>query len=95
MSQSDGAFGPVPDDWSQPSYGPPYETYVEGETWVVRQRTDEPGTYDFDWISGPNEGYGFTSASSDGIASTAADLDEAIRHFLTMIDPATGFISDE
>lgn len=95
MSRSDGTFGPIPDDWSQPLHEPPHATVVDGETWVVRQRTDEPGTYDFEWVSGPNEGYGFTSASSDESASTATDLDDSIRLFLTMIDPATGYISDE
>ena len=84
----------MPDDWSQPSYGPPYETCVEGETWIVRQRSNEPGTYHFDWVSGPNKNYGFTSASSDGSARTTTELDEEIRQFLRLVDPDTGYMSD-
>ena len=72
----------------------PYETCVEGETWIVRQRAEEPGTYDFDWVSGPNEGYGFGLSRSDGAQSTEAELDERIRDFLADIDPATGFLPD-
>lgn len=94
MSQSGGGSGPIAGDWTQP-YDPPYETVVNGETWLVRQRTTEPGTYDFDWVSGPNENYGFTLASSDGSASTATEIDDAIRQFLTDVDPETGYISED
>ena len=39
---------------------------------------------------GPNSGYGFFSASSDGRPSTMADHEEAIRNFVSQVDPNTG-----
>ena len=39
---------------------------VDAEEFDVQERGDRPGQYDFVWISGPNPGYGFFSASSDG-----------------------------
>jgi hypothetical protein len=65
---------------------------VDGEEWVVRERSQEHGVYDFEWVSGPNLGYGFTSYSSVGHSKTEAQLDEAIRTFLTGINPATGYL---
>jgi hypothetical protein len=76
-------------------HGPPHETVVNGETFVVRQRTDEPGAYDFAWVSGPNENYGFGSQTSDGSERTSEELARSIVEFLDMIDPATGYIEDE
>ena len=78
------------------SYGDPphyYETTVEGESWVVRGRA-KAGTYYFAWVSGPNKGYGFTSASSDGSALSQAQMDEAIREFMDEIGPDTGHLTD-
>ena len=72
-------------------HGEPYETVVDGETWVVRHRTNDPGTYDFDWVSGPNEGYGFALYSPDRSEKTTGELDEEIRRFLSEIDPETGY----
>lgn len=80
-------------EFEQP-LGEPYETIVEGEVWVVRQRINEPGAYEFKWVSGPNENYGFTSWTNDGSALTTAELDESIRDFLSAIDPATGYLPD-
>ena len=67
---------------------------VDGEVFDVRARAGVPGQYDFDWVSGPNEDYGFTSASSDGSPSNREELESAIRDFLEMIDPATGYIDE-
>lgn len=75
--------------------GDPYETFVDGELWVVQQRLNEPGTYEFKWVSGPNKGYGFTSATSDGAALTTAEVDESIREFLAGIDPLTGYLAED
>jgi len=36
--------------------------------------------------------YGFSSASSDGRPSTMVDHEEAIRNFLSLVDPETGYI---
>lgn len=42
---------------------------VEGETFVVRRRGK--GDYAYDWISGPNPGYGFSGSTYPG-----GDLDD-------------------
>lgn len=35
---------------------------VDGHGFLVRDRPTEPGVYDFDWLTGPQD-YGFTSSS--------------------------------
>jgi len=65
---------------------------VDGEAFEVVARGDRPGQDDYTWISGPNPGYGFSSASSDGRASTMADREAAIRNFLAQVDPETGYL---
>ena len=51
---------------------------VAGERFAIREAGD--GGTAYDWLSGPNEGYGFG---------------ESIRVFLAMIDPNTGYIGDD
>lgn len=68
--------------------GPP--AAGDGAVFDIVPRPDHPGTYDYTWVSGPNPGYGFSSASSD--RSPAADHERAIRDFLAQIDPETGHI---
>jgi len=58
----------------------------------VTTQPDDGGHYHYAWISGPNTGYGFSSASSDGRPSSIVDHEEAIRNFLLHVDPKTGFI---
>ena len=65
---------------------------VDGEVFEVVARRDRLGQNDYLWITGPNPGYGFSSASSDGRASTIGDHEAAIRNFLSQVDPATGYI---
>lgn len=67
------------------------EMQVDGETFRVG-----PGQYggtDYDWVSGPNPGYGFSSSRPFADAD-AAEHEESIRGFLSMIDPETGYIGD-
>ncbi len=64
---------------------------VDGEDFEVRP-APQPGTYHYAWTSGPNPGYGFTSARSDGRPSTIEEHCAAIRDFLAQVDPATGHI---
>jgi hypothetical protein len=71
---------------------PPVRIGVDGEEFEITASPDRPGDYHYDWISGPNLGYGFSSASSDGRPSTRDDHEEAIRNFLRQVDPDTGFI---
>ncbi|MFY0407945.1 hypothetical protein [Solicola sp. PLA-1-18] len=66
--------------------------HVDGETFEVRAHPDTPGTYLYDWVSGPNPGYGFGTSTSDNSDLSLADHEEGIRDFLSQVDPHTGFI---
>ena len=63
---------------------------VDGEMFSLRQ--DESDGNAYPWLSGPNPGYGFSSASADGLPSSLDDHEEAIRNFLSHVDPDTGYI---
>jgi hypothetical protein len=63
---------------------------VDGELFELRH--DEHGGTDYDWVSGPNEGYGFGSTPT---RDWSVDQHrENIRSFLAQIDPTTGYIGD-
>lgn len=63
---------------------------LDGETFLVRRR-NEDGSHHYDWVSGPNDGYGFSvSGGSEPISRERHEA--AIRGFLTSIDPATGYL---
>jgi hypothetical protein len=64
---------------------------VDGEVFTVRQGTG--GGFAYEWVSGPNPGYGF--GTSGPPSRTADEHRDDIRGFLAMIDPATGFIADD
>ena len=59
---------------------------VNGERFAIRQ-ADDGGTA-YDWLSGPNEGYGFGSSGTPD--QPVEEHRESIRAFLAMIDPDTG-----
>jgi len=66
---------------------------VDGERFRVR-----PGALDhhwaatyYDWLSGPNPGYGF---SIGGPAADDAEHARRIREFLGEIDPSTGHLRE-
>ena len=63
-----------------------YALEVDGQVFAVRSHDD--GT-DYDWVSGPNEGYGFGTSARNMPAGWHR---ESIRDFLGIIDPATGYI---
>ena len=65
---------------------------VDSEHFDVTERVGEPGVYDLRWVSGPNADYGFASAKYGGDGQTDAELEEAIRNFLSQVDPNTGYI---
>lgn len=82
----------------------PRRLVVDREVFDVRPSESGHGV-DFDWVSGPNPGYGFSSSlpvtfARSGEATVAdpesaeADLVTHIRHFLAQIDPDTGYIAD-
>ncbi|MGY2872999.1 hypothetical protein ACVW00_000189 [Marmoricola sp. URHA0025 HA25] len=64
---------------------------VDGETFGLRP--DESRGTHYSWLSGPNEGYGFTVSPTVG--QSLEEHRECIRGFLAQIDPATGFIGDD
>ena len=64
---------------------------VDGERFAIGQGEDGGTTYD--WLSGPNKGYGF--ASSGAPNRSVEEHQERIRVFLAMIDPKTGYIEDD
>ncbi|MCJ0902560.1 hypothetical protein [Rhodococcus sp. ARC_M6] len=87
----------------------PFSLNVDGEIFSVTLRRDEPGACDYDWESGPNKGYGFSSSRHVAYGSvldlanspsaaletpTIAEHRESIRDFLLQINPETGYIGD-
>jgi hypothetical protein len=64
---------------------------VDGERIAVGQ--GEGGGTTYDWVSGPNKGYGFASSGTPN--RSVDEHREEIRVFLAMIDPQTGYIEDE
>jgi hypothetical protein len=64
---------------------------VDCERFAIRRAGD--GGTAYDWLSGPNEGYGF--ASSRNPDRPVEEHRESIRAFLAMIDPSTGYIGDD
>lgn len=62
---------------------------VDGQIFDVRGH--EGGT-DYDWVNGPNKGYGFGTSARD---LSEEGHREQIRVFLSMVDPRTGYIEDE
>ena len=73
------------------AYTPLGTFVVDGESFSVRRSDD--GAFHYDWTSGPNDGYGF---SSFGAAQDESDDHHvaSIRDFLAGIDPATGYLAD-
>ncbi|MDR6867975.1 hypothetical protein J2Y69_002583 [Microbacterium resistens] len=63
---------------------------VDGETFVVRRRDDD-GSNHYDWVSGPNDGYGFSVFGGFEPFPHERHV-AAIRDFLAAIDPATGYL---
>ena len=70
----------------------PIRVEVDGEQFVVEKAPGQAGTFHYAWVSGPNPGYGFSSARSDGQPFSDADIEQSIRDFLAMVDPETGYI---
>jgi hypothetical protein len=64
---------------------------VDGERFAIR-RAGGGGTA-YDWLSGPNQGYGFGSGGT--LDRSVEEHRESIRAFLAMIDPHTGYIGDD
>lgn len=67
---------------------------IDGEDFDVKTG-EAPGQYHYDWVSGRNPGYGFSSAVFGGSPLTAEQHAAAIRDFLAAVDPTTGYIEDD
>jgi hypothetical protein len=68
---------------------------VDGEQFRVRLRPRHGllYEYDYDWLSGPNEGYGF--GVSGPFEESEDEHTARIRDFLAHIDPATGYLRED
>ena len=64
---------------------------VDGARFAVRQFGD--GGTAYDWLSGPNKGYGFAASGTPN--RSVDEHREEIRVFLAAIDPNTGYIRDD
>lgn len=66
---------------------------VDGERFAIRRAGwGQDGTA-YEWLSGPNEGYGFGSSGTPN--RPVEEHRQHIRAFLAMIDPDTGYIGDD
>ena len=68
-----------------------FNLHVDGEQFAIRRAGD--GGTAYDWLSGPNKGYGFGSSGTPN--GSMQEHRESIRVFLAMIDPNTGYIGDD
>ena len=66
---------------------------VDGERFAIRRAAWGQSGTAYDWLSGPNEGYGFGSSAPPD--RSMEEHRESIRVFLAMIDPNTGYIADD
>lgn len=64
---------------------------VDGQHFRIWSEDPERHSYNYDWLDGPNAGYGFSS-SSRHFVPTSDDHTHAIRGFLEQIDPETGYL---
>lgn len=92
-------LNPASEDWVYvpTSAFPDPDTYtqlgkfvVDGETFAARRR-DSDGSNHYEWVSGPNRGYGISV--SGGREPIGREQHVAtIRDFLAAIDAATGYL---
>lgn len=68
---------------------------VAGERFRVelRPRRGHLFEYDYTWLTGPNDGYGF--GESGPVERGEPEHRERIRWFLGEIDPSTGYLAEE
>lgn len=79
-------LAPRADDDDEPSL----TVHVDGEVFALR--SDTRGGTHYDWVSGPNPGYGFTMSPTEHLPED--EHRENIRGFLAQIDPGTGYLAD-
>lgn len=63
---------------------------VDGESWEV---VANGGQFDFNWLSGVAEAYGFSSrAFPPGRNPSVEQLEQMIREFMSHVNPETGHL---
>lgn len=75
-----------------PAGGDGIRVTVDGNVFDIVALPGRPGEYNYRWVSGPIPDYGFSSASSNKRRLEMLDHVNAIRNFLTQINPKTGYI---
>ncbi|SHH41278.1 hypothetical protein [Streptomyces sp. 3214.6] len=70
----------------------PWRITVDGEAFEIRQPDGKPGSYDLTWLTGPDPQYGFGFSTHPPAQSSRTHLEDAIREFLSQVDPDTGHI---
>jgi hypothetical protein len=68
---------------------------VDGVEFDVVYDRSQPGAYHYTRLTPPAVGYGFTSRGSDHARRPVHAHEAAIRHFLSAVDAATGYIEDD
>lgn len=89
-AMGDGAYVPAPPETR--IYRELGTFTVDGETFEVRSCDDDGSTH-YDWASGPNDGYGFSTFGSPEPLSHEQRV-ASIRDFLVGLDPVTGYLLD-
>jgi hypothetical protein len=76
-----------------------FRLVFDGMIFSVAYDLSQPGAYHYTRLAGvpggPAVGYGFTSRGSDESRRSMAEHLAAIRSFVEMVDPVTGYIEDD
>lgn len=92
--ESDGHPGPAVYRGAEGRPGPVlFILDVDDERFAIRQDAWGQGGTGYDWLSGPDKGYGFSSSATPN--RSMEEHRETIRVFLAMIDPDSGYIGDD
>lgn len=87
----------IPDNGREERAASARRLSCDGETFELRP--EQSGGTHYTWLSGPNQGYGFTTSAVLPDAEPGRIDDEehlaSIRAFLSMIDPETGYIAED
>ena len=87
----------LPDDGLEGDGASARRLSCDGDTFELRP-AQSGGTH-YTWLSGPNQGYGFTTSAVLPDAGSGRFDDEghleSILTFLSMIDPETGYIAED
>ncbi len=65
---------------------------VDGERFAISRAAWRQAGTSYEWLSGPNKGYGFGSSGKP--VGPVEEHREHIRAFLAVIDPDTGYMGD-